>query len=705
MQLVQKTGEVLAQVRSLAVDTLTLKDGTQLTNALSSLLHQHAHLYYVEDAPVITDGEYDVLFRALQEIEIRFPELLHPDSPTHRVGGAPMDKFEKVRHPEPMLSLGNAFNDEEIRAWYQRCIKGLQGVFGEDVKPSLAVELKIDGLALALTYNQGQLTIGATRGNGVEGENITPHVRTITSIPLAIPVPGREAIEAPESVEVRGEVYMRRSEFDAMNLALAAAELKTFANPRNGAAGSLRQLNPAITATRPLRFFSYSVGPYTGAQPTSQSAQLHELEALGFPVNPHSKRFEDIEEAIAYCLSWTEKRESLDYEIDGVVLKIDDFAQQETLGFVSNAPRWAVAYKFPAREATTILNDISVSVGRTGTIKPEAVLQPVWIGGVTVSKATLHNEDYIADRDIRIGDVVIVKRAGDVIPQVVRPVVSERQGNEQVWHMPTQCPACETELVRLEGEADSYCVNTTCPAQFIRLVEHYASRGAMDIEGLGAKMAVLLSEAGLVKNLADIYRLTTTDLLQLEGFAEKKAENLLQGIQDSKQRTLSRLIFGLGMRHVGKTTAELLVTQVENMAALSELSAEDLEAIEGIGPVIAQSIADWFLVEKNQHLVSQLEILGLNLERLSEEAPVTPEDGGEGVMSKTFVLTGTLPTLGRNDAKALIQRAGGKVTSSVSKKTDFVVAGEKAGSKLEKAESLGITILDEAALLALVESV
>ncbi len=703
MEIIKQTRDLLAEVRNLASDSPSKQDATALRDRLAAVLHHHAHLYYVADAPVVTDGEYDVLFRALQEVERQFPDLLLPDSPTQRVGGAPMDKFEKVRHPERMLSLGNAFNEEEIRAWYQRCVKGLQGLHGEDVQPALAVELKIDGLALAITYQNGNLAIGATRGNGEVGENITPHVKTISSIPLAIPVPGREVEAIPEGIEVRGEVYMRRSEFDNMNEKLEAAGQKTFANPRNGAAGSLRQLDPSITATRPLRFFAYSVGPYAGNQPASQSAQLEELAAFGFPINQHSRRFDDLEEAIAYCIAWTEKRETLDYEIDGVVLKIDDFAYQETLGFVSNAPRWAVAYKFPAREATTILNDITVSVGRTGTIKPEAVLEPVWIGGVTVSKATLHNEDYIINRDIRIGDAVVVKRAGDVIPQVVRPIPKERVKVLQKWRMPKMCPACESELVRLADEADYYCLNTVCPATFIRLVEHYASRGAMDIEGLGSKLAVLLSEAGLVKNLADIYRLDTASLLTLEGFADKKAENLLQGIADSKQRTLSRLIFGLGMRHVGKTTAELLVAHYENLQAMGEASVEELEAIEGIGPVIAQSVADWFKIEKNQALVAELADLGVNLSRLEEEAPVVAGDAGSAVAGKTFVLTGTLPNLGRSDAKNLIKRAGGKVASSVSKKTDYVVAGEKAGSKLTKAEELDITILDEPGLLALLE--
>lgn len=703
MQLVSESKTLLKDWAAVSVATLPVDQASEWAEKLSRVLHAHAHRYYVLDDPVIADVEYDQLFRALQALEAAFPALVSDASPTQRVGGPPMDKFEKVRHPVPLLSLGNAFNAEELRAWYQRCVKILEADSGETVEPAVSVELKIDGLALALTYQDGQLEIGATRGNGVEGENITPHVRTITSVPLSIPVPGAGATDPiPDRLEVRGEVYMRRSAFDAMNRTLAENGEKTFANPRNGAAGSLRQLDPGITATRPLSFYAYSVGPYEGGvKPGGQYELLQQLKSFGLPVNPYTRRCRSLDEAITFCEHWTENRDNIDYEIDGVVVKIDDFGYQDILGAVSNAPRWAIAFKFPAREATTMLEDISISVGRTGTIKPEAVLAPVWIGGVTVSKATLHNEDYILDRDIRIGDTVLIKRAGDVIPQVVKPLISERTGREKAWKMPKHCPVCETGLIRLPDEADYYCVNTECPAQFIRLVEHYASRGAMDIEGLGAKLAVQLSEVGLVRTLADIYRLEPEALMALEGFAEKKALNLLAGIEASKSRPLSRLLFGLGMRHVGKTTAELLVGQYESLAALGEATAEELEQVEGIGPVIALSIFDWFAEPHNLDMVRQLASLGVNTHRLDEEAPA----GEDAVLSgKTFVLTGTLPSMGRAEAKALIQQAGGTVTSSVSNKTDYLVAGESAGSKLDKAQSLGITILNESTLLALLGS-
>ena len=699
---VAETQQFLRTWRNRELSEIHEDEAPQLVRTLTELLNHHAHLYYVLDQPSITDGEYDALLRALQDLESAYPNLIAENSPTHRVGGPPMDRFEKVRHPEPMLSLGNAFDAHELRAWYQRCLKGLQAVHGDDVQPALNLELKIDGLAMAITYVDGSLHIAATRGNGVEGENITPHVKTMATVPLSIPVPGAPAgLRAPERVEVRGEVYMRKQDFEALNARLVAAGEKTFANPRNGAAGSIRQLNPAITATRPLRFYAYSVGPYENSKPPTQSETLNQLSAFGFDINQATTVCQSINDAVAFCETWAERRDDLDFEIDGVVVKIDNFDYQDTLGNVSNAPRWAVAYKFPAREATTVLRDIFVNVGRTGAIKPEAVLEPVWIGGVTVSKATLHNEDYILDRDIRIGDTVVVKRAGDVIPQVVQPVVSVRTGTERSWTMPAACPACETPLVRLHGEADYYCVNTECPAQFIRLLEHYASRGAMDIEGLGSKLAVILSEAGLVNNIADIYRLDVDQLLGLEGFAEKKAMNLIAGIEASKQRPLSRLVYALGVRHVGKTTAELIVAAVTSLEALSQKSQEDLEAIDGVGPVIAESIVDWFAETHNLELIRHLGELGVNTRRLEEEAPVEAQHSR--VTGKTFVLTGTLPSMERKEAASLIQRAGGKVTSSVSAKTDYVVAGEKAGSKLEKANALGIQVIDQAGLLELLE--
>lgn len=701
MDVIEATRRVLAELPSSSIDTIEHDAAGALAERLRTILRFHSHRYYVEDDPVIADAEYDLLFRVLKQLEARFPDLATDDSPTRRVGGAPLDRFEKVRHPVPLLSLSNAFNAGEVRAWYDRCLKTLRSRFGPDVVPAVTAELKLDGLAVALTYEAGRLTVAATRGNGVEGENITANARTIRAIPLAIPVRGAGAIDVPARMEVRGEVFMRRSDFERLNERLTASGERPFANPRNASAGSLRQLDPGVTASRPLTFSAYGIGPVAGAIPSSHYAVLQWVRSFGLPVDPHTVRCDDIEQAIAFCAAWTERRDELDYEIDGVVLKIDDFAYQEALGFVSNAPRWALAYKFPAREATTRLVGIFINVGRTGAIKPEALLEPVEIGGVTVTQATLHNEDYIVGRDIRVGDLVVVKRAGDVIPAVIKPVVDARTGTEVPWRMPETCPACQSALVRLPGEADYYCVSNDCPAQFIRLVEHYASRGAMDIEGLGSKLAVQLVEHGIVRHLSDLYRLTLDDLLQLEGFAEKRARNLLAGIDASRHRPLGRLLFALGIRHVGKTVAELIAARYPSLEALGEATCEDLESIDGIGSVIAESIVDWFAVEDNRNLVRDLAALGVNTTRLPEEAPATAEV--PGVAGKTFVITGTLPNLSRKEAEERIKRAGGKVTGSVSRSTDFVVVGESPGSKLDRAKELGIQILDEESLLRLLD--
>ncbi|GAB5520068.1 MAG: NAD-dependent DNA ligase LigA [Rhodothermales bacterium] len=694
--LLRATRDALSEVRSLFFASWPKQEAAAFMPTLIGVLNAHAHQYYVLDAPVVTDGEYDELLQALRSLEARFPDLQQPDSPTQRVGGTPLEAFEKVAHPVPLLSLSNAFSADDLRAWYDRCLRGLDAA--EPVP--LTAELKIDGLAVALAYEDGQLVRAATRGNGVQGENITHNVRTIAAIPLRIPVAVDAVVKAPDRIEARGEVYMRKSGLDALNARLAETGDKSFANPRNAAAGSLRQLDPAITAQRPLDFFCYGIGPTTATPPGGQHAQLQWLADLGFPANPEARCYAAIEEVIAFCEAWTEKRDELDYEIDGVVVKIDRVADQEALGFISNAPRWAIAYKFPAREATTTLLDIAINVGRTGVIKPEAVLAPVPIGGVTVSQATLHNEDYITSRDIRIGDTVVVKRAGDVIPAVIGPVVAARTGEEQVWTIPTTCPACGTTLERLPDEADWYCISNECPAQFIRLLEHYAGRAAMDIDGLGSKLAVILAEAGLVKELPDLYRLDRDTLSAMERFAEKKADNLLAGIAASKNRPLSRLLFGLGIRHVGKDAAERLAAQHVSMAALADAEQETLEAIDGIGPITAQSVFDWFRRDQNTHLWHTLRGLGVNTEQWPEEAAAEIVEA-EGVAGKTFVLTGTLPTMGRKAAADLIKRNGGKVTGSVSKKTDYVVAGENAGSKLTKANELGVTVLSEAELLAL----
>jgi DNA ligase (NAD+) len=706
MNLTDATDQLLERTGDLDVDALDKEDAADLAEELRTVVAAHARRYYVRDAPVIADAEYDRLFRALERIERQFPDLTTPDSPTQRVGGDPLDEFEKWRHPEPLLSLDNAFDADELVAWHERCRRGLAGRYGDDVQPDLAAELKIDGVAVALTYEEGVLSTVATRGNGTVGENITPGGRTIRPIPLRLPARSRDGDDtpdAPDRLEVRGEVFIRKSDFEVLNERLRESSEKPFANPRNAAAGSLRQLDPSITAERPLSFFAYGVGPVSGGDaPDEQHAVMEWLRRLGLPVNEHSERFESIDEAVSFCKAWTERRDEPDYEIDGVVVKIDDFEQQRELGAVANAPRWAVSFKFPARTATTVLQDIEVNVGRTGAIKPEAALEPVEIGGVTVSQATLHNEDYVRERDIRIGDRVRVKRAGDVIPQVVGPVEDARTGDEAPWTMPERCPACNSELKRLPDEADWFCMANDCPAQFIRLLEHYGSRSAMDIEGLGEKLAVVLAEENLVRKLSDLYHLDKDDLLELDRFAEKRADNLLVAIDASRERPLSRLLFALGIRHVGRTVAEDLVEHYETLEDLQDASEDELEAIEGIGPVIAESVADWFAVEDNRELVRALREASVNTRRLKREAPFSENGPAAG---QTFVLTGALPTWTRAEATERIERAGGNVTSSVSGNTDYVVAGENPGSKYDEAQERDhVDILDEERLRALIEN-
>lgn len=701
MNTVDATKEILKELDDVGFSDFDFPRAQLLAERLRSLLNVASYYYYVKDDPLIADSEYDRLFRALQRIEVTFPQLITPDSPTHRVGGEPLDRFEKVQHAVPLLSLGNAFDVDEITAWYQRCKRGLSPHLGSDVDPPLTAELKLDGLAVSLTYEGGLMSVAATRGNGVEGENITKNVRTIRSVPLSLrkETPTAET-SLPEYLEVRGEIYIKTSDFEKLNDRLISEGEKTFANPRNAAAGSLRQLDPSITAQRLLSFTAYGIGRVSISTPRSQYDLLAWLRPMGFPTDMHTLGRANLQQVLDFCAYWTDFRNSLDYEIDGVVIKIDDVDAQETLGNVSSAPRWAVAFKFPAREATTRLRKILVNVGRTGAIKPEAALEPVEIGGVIVSQATLHNEDYIVNRDIRVGDTVIVKRAGDVIPQVVKPILDIRTGDERPWRMPEVCPACQSPLVRLPDEADYYCVSTDCPAQFIRLVEHFACRAAMDIEGLGSKLAALLVNESLVSHLPDLYRLTVEELKRLDGFAEKRALNLIAGIEASKQRTLSRLLFALGIRHVGKTTAEMIVTQYESLDALNQAEKEGLEAIEGVGSVIAESIVDWFQISDNRRLVSELQMLGVNTERLEEE--ILDTSSKSDIDGKSFVITGTLARMTRKDAQDLIKRMGGRVVSSVSKNTDYVVVGDNPGSKYDRARSLEIAILDEEGLLRMV---
>ena len=683
---------------------------TQRITELREQLRYHNYRYYVLDDPIASDAEYDALMRELRALEQAHPGLVTPDSPTQRVGGAASEKFAKVQHPVPMLSLGNAFDENDLRAWRERVLR----LLGDDTPVAWVVEPKIDGLAIALTYENGVFARGATRGDGEIGEEVTANLRTIPSIPLQLRMPDqaddRQATSdehssvaslppsiIPTTIEVRGEVYMRIADFEALNERLAAAGERVAANPRNAAAGSLRQKDPAVTASRPLRFFAYAPGPSMGVTLTSQWQTLEYFQALGFPVNRDRRRFADFEQVIAYTREWMARRDQLEYEADGIVVKVDSFGQQRELGVVGRDPRWAIAYKFPARETTSRLLDIVVNVGRTGVITPGAVIEPVNLGGVMVRNASLHNADYIAERDIRIGDYVTVKRAGDVIPYIIGPIIDRRDGSEQRWHMPARCPACNTPLERAEGEVAWRCPNFgICPAQLVRRVEHFVSRGALDIVGIGEKQAQLLVERGLIKDVADLYTLTADSFAGMEGYGAKKIANVLAGIADSKQRPLTRLIVGLGIRFVGEVAAQALAVTFGSLGALMAASAEQIDEIEGIGPVVANSVAQFFSLEPNRALVQKLHDVGVQTDQ-----PLAAARQSDALMGKTFVITGTLPSLTREQAEELIKAHGGKIAGSVSKKTSYLVAGEAAGSKLAKARELNITILDEAGLHAL----
>jgi len=661
---------------------------------LSALLRYHSYLYYTLDRPEITDAEYDAMMRELRALEAERPDLIAPDSPTQRVGDEPLPEFVKVRHPYPMTSLADAFSREEVQAWLDRALRLLP----EDISLTFVAEPKIDGLAVALTYENGLLTRGATRGDGTVGEDITANVRTIRNIPLRIPV--REAMDAPRRIEVRGEIYMPRDLFERLNAERAKGGENPFANPRNAAAGSVRQLDPRVTATRPLRLFCYAIGYIEGVEITTQWEALHYLKRLGFAVNPDIRLFDDFEKVLDFCEEWMDKRDQLNYEADGVVIKINDLAIQRRLGVVGNAPRWASAFKFPAREATTRLREIRVNVGRTGVLTPYAVLEPVRLGGVTISQASLHNFDDLARKDIRAGDMVVVRRAGDVIPQVVKPVLALRDGSEKPFPLPTVCPSCGEPVVRREGEVAIYCVNAVCPAQVVRRIEHWASRGALDIEGLGGKLAQQLVDSGLVADVADLYALKKDALLDLEGFAEKRAENLLAAIAESREQPLWRILTGLGIRGVGSKVAQTLVRHYPSLDALMAATQETLEEIEGVGPIITQDVVDYFRRARHRDLVEKLRRYGVKL----EDQPVG-ERGPLPLEGMTFVITGTLPSMSREAATALITEQGGKVTGSVSRKTSYLVVGDKPGAaKFKKGQALDIPTLDEAGLYALIGS-
>ena len=674
-------------------------DVTKRIEELRAQVHYHAHRYHVLDDPIISDDAYDALYRELQELEAGHPELIALDSPTQRVGGELREEFTSVEHPRPMLSLGNAFNPDELAAWRDRFLRLLPE---DHPEPAYVVEPKIDGLTVVLHYTNGGFTMGATRGDGTRGEDITLNLRTLKALPLRIPVAGVEesGVEAPARLVVRGEAYMAIDAFEALNRAQKAAGEKTYANPRNTAAGSLRVLDSSITASRPLSLFCYRVVAIEGGPAlNSQWAALDYLRRLGFPVSDQNRRFIEFQKLVDYAVAWEQVRDGLNFEADGLVIKIDDFATQDRLGAVGNAPRWAVAYKYPSPEAVTRVRRIIVNVGRTGSLTPAAKLEEVSIGGVEVRNASLHNADYVAERDIREGDMVVVKRAGEVIPQVLRPVLELRPEGTRPWQMPDRCPVCGELAERPEGEVAHYCVNAACPAQLVRSVEHFASRGAMDIEGFGIRTAQHSVKKKLLHDVGDIYSLKATQLRKLPLFGEKRASNLLAAIEASKERGPARLLYALGIHGIGITVAHLLVDTYGSLDALAAASEEELEQIPGIGPKLAHSVADWFARETNRRVLKKIEEAGVRTEQQKVEV-----DGPQPLEGLTFVITGTLPTLSREQAKALIEAHGGRVTGSVSGKTDYLLAGERAGSKLSKAEKLGVSILDEPALRDLLDA-
>ena len=642
-------------------------------------INRHNHLYFVLDSPEVSDAEYDALMRELRRIEEERPDLVTPDSPTQRIGAEPAAGFSEVRHPRPMLSLSNAFDGEELTAWHAR----VAGLLERD-SFDLVCELKYDGLAVALTYENGVLVRGATRGNGAVGEDVTQNLRTINSVPL------RVLGDAPRLFEVRGEVYFPKTKFRQFNEDRAAQGLPEYATPRNTAAGSLRQLDPAVTAERPLDMFVYSLGYAEGEAPATQWEALTYLQSLGFKVNPNNALARSAEEVIDYYRSWLEASESLDYDCDGVVVKVDRFDYQAHLGVVGREPRWAVAYKFPATRAVTRLLDIRVNVGRTGSINPYAVLEPVDVAGATVKLATLHNEDYIRSKDLMIGDVVVVERAGEVIPQVVEALADRRDGRETAFAMPDRCPSCAEPVARPEGEAMSYCFNAACPHQLVRLLEHFIGRGGMDIEGMGWKLGAALIESGLVKDVADLYYLETEQLLELDRMAEKSVSNLLASIEASRDRPLARVLTALGIGHVGGEVAEMLARHFRSIDALAGATDEDLVAIDGIGPKIAESLTSYFANDGNRTVIEKLRDAGVRLE--DEPAEELGEQPLEGL---TFVVTGRLSGFSRSEIGARIKELGGAVTGSVSKKTSYLLAGEDAGSKLADAERLEVPVIDE----------
>jgi DNA ligase (NAD+) len=657
---------------------------------LQRLVAYHSDRYHVQDDPEIADDEYDDLFRRLQELEAEHPELVTPDSPTQRVGGTPVSSLKKVTHERPMLSLANARSEEELRDWVARMRNHLAREGIEDPDFAFVCEPKIDGLAISLLYRDGVLERGATRGNGEVGEDVTHNLRTIPTIPLRIE-------DAPPLLEVRGEIYMSLPDFAALNERRAEAGLSTFMNPRNSAAGTIRQLDPKLTAERPLSMWCYGIGAHEGVTFDSHWHGLEWLREHGFRINADVVRLESEEEVVKQCLAWQDRRGALDFEIDGVVVKVDQLELQRRLGVVGRDPRWAIAWKFPPTTKVTELKDIMWNVGKFGDLHPFAVLEPVHVGGVTVKLATLHNEEDLRRKDIRVGDEVIVLRAGDVIPQVVSPAphAVEKKGRAKPPGPPKKCPVCGTPTVKQEGVVFTKCPNRVCAGRQWQLLKHFASQGAMDIEGLGEKQVSTLMDKGLVKTAGDFYRLSAEQLMELEGYGEISANRLLAAIEASKERPFGRVLFAIGIEGVGFVTGRNLAQQFRTIDALLDASAEQIAETPGIGPIVAALIADQLADEQMRDLITDLRGVGLTFE---EEGPPP----GEGPLAgKTFVLTGTLPDLTREEATERITAAGGRVTGSVSKKTDYLVAGDSPGSKLTKAERFGVTVLDEAGLLAL----
>ncbi len=673
-------------------------------------IEHHNYLYYVLDQPEISDAGFDALFRELESLESGHPELLTPDSPTQRVGAEPLAAFQQVRHPQPMFSLANARNEEELADWHRRAARLLADRRVDPAAAAFVTEPKIDGLAISLVYENGRLARGATRGNGEVGEDVTMNLRTIHAIPLALRL--KDGEQPPPVIEVRGEVYLPLAAFEELNQERAAAGKPTFANPRNAAAGSVRQLDPKVAARRPLNIWCYQIGYAEDFSLDSHWEALMWLKEHGFRVNPHVKRHRDFQGVVEECRAWEERRPQLDYDIDGAVVKIDSLEMQELLGYVGRDPRWAIAYKFAPSTAVTRLLKIGINVGRTGALNPYAIMEPVEAGGVTISQATLHNEDDIHRKDIREGDWVVIQRAGDVIPQVVGPVIQKRTGVEEVFHMPETCPSCGSHTVRPEGEVVVRCPNKSCPSQIVESIKHFVSKGAMDIDGVGEKLVERLFRLGLIKNMGDLYYLKREDLIGLETsrsvnkkgtevihrLQETSVANMLKALDDSRRRPFHRVLFALGIRHVGSINAQLLAAHFHDIDSLMAAGEEDIARVEGIGPVIAEAVREYFGEPHNLETIKRLRKAGIRFAQEAEEDRERPLSG------RSFVLTGTLAAIGRAEAKEKIEALGGKVSGSVGKGTDYVVVGENPGSKLRKAQELKKAVLTEEEFLKLIGS-